>query len=153
MGANQQPNEGSRHDHLARPDRLTVANAVTKAAGRLDILVENPSPRGEAHVTDDDNVDALDQWLTDAASELITEPFELLNFAARAMRQRSRGVIVLLTSESDKRKELAELTPVGRLQTVAELGNVIGFPASRPNPFLTGTTIKIDGGALVSAGV
>jgi len=192
-------------------DRLTVANAVMKAAGRLDILVENPSPRGEAHVTDDDNVDALDQWLTDAASELITEPFELLNFAARAMRQRSRGVIVLLTSESwekpqhgsvyysamraafpclalgaardlapagiqvncvspnyleskeyyppklwsqpDKRKELAELTPVGRLQTAAELGNVIGFLASRPNPFLTGTTIKIDGGALVSAGV
>jgi len=192
-------------------NRLSVANDVIRAEGRLDILIENPSPRGEAHVTDDDNVDALDKWLNDAARELITEPFELLNFAARAMRQRSRGVIILLTSESwekpqhgsvyysamraaypslalgaardlapagiqvncispnyleskeyyppelwsqpEKKKELAGLTPVGRLQTADELGDVIGFLASGPNAFLTGSTIKIDGGALVSAGV
>ena len=75
-------------------NRLSVANDVMKAEGRLDILIENPAPRGEAHVTDDDNVAALDEWLTDAAREVITEPFELLNFAARAMRQRSRGVII-----------------------------------------------------------
>jgi 3-oxoacyl-[acyl-carrier protein] reductase len=192
-------------------DRLSVANDVMKAEGRLDILIENPSPRGEAHVTDDDNVAALDTWLNDAARELIIEPFELLNFAARAMRQQSRGVIVLLTSESwekpqhgsvyysamraaypclalgaardlgpagiqvncvspnfleskeyyppqlwsqpEKKRELAELVPVGRLQTAGELGNLIGFLASGPNPFLTGSTIKVDGGALVSAGV
>ena len=192
-------------------DRLSVARDVIKAEGRLDILIENPSPRGEAHVTDDDNVDALDAWLNDAARELIVEPFELLNFVARAMRQQSRGVIVLLTSESwekpqhgsvyysamraaypclalgaardlapdgiqvncispnfleskeyyppklwdqpEKKKELAELVPVGRLQTAGELGNLIGFLASGPNPFLTGSTIKVDGGALVSAGV
>jgi hypothetical protein len=30
---------------------------------------------------------------------------------------------------------------------------VIGFLASGPNAVLTGSTIKIDGGALVSAGV
>jgi NAD(P)-dependent dehydrogenase (short-subunit alcohol dehydrogenase family) len=79
-------------------DRLSVANDVIRAEGRLDILIENPAPRGEAHVTDDDNVAALDKWLTDAAREVITEPFELLNFAARAMRQRSRGVIIFFTS-------------------------------------------------------
>jgi 3-oxoacyl-[acyl-carrier protein] reductase len=192
-------------------DRLSVANDVVKAEGRIDILIENPAPRGEAHVTDDDNVDALNAWLNDAARELIVEPFELLNFTARAMRQQSRGVIVLLTSESwekpqhgsvyysamraaypclalgaardlapdgiqvncispnflesneyyppklwnqpEKKKELAELVPVGRLQTAGELGNLIGFLASGPNPFLTGSTIKVDGGALVSAGV
>jgi 3-oxoacyl-[acyl-carrier protein] reductase len=192
-------------------DRLSVANDVINAEGRLDVLVENPSPRGEAHVTDDNNVDALDSWLNDAARELIVEPFELLNFAARAMRKQSRGVIVLLTSESwekpqhgsvfysamraaypclalgaardlapdgiqvncvspnfleskeyyppqlwdqpEKKKELATLVPVGRLQTAGELGNLIGFLASGPNPFLTGSTIKVDGGALVSAGV
>jgi 3-oxoacyl-[acyl-carrier protein] reductase len=192
-------------------DRLSVASDVMKAEGRLDILIENPSPRGEAHVTDDDDVAALDAWLNDAARELIVEPFKLLNFAARAMRQQSRGAIVLLTSESwekpqhgsvyysamraaypclalgaardlgpdgiqvncispnfleskeyyppqiwsqpEKQKELAELVPVGRLQTADELGNLIGFLASGPDPFLTGSTIKVDGGALVSAGV
>jgi len=192
-------------------DRLSVANDDIRAEGRIDILIENPSPRGEAHVTDDDNADALDKWLNDAARELIIEPFELLNFVSRAMRKQSRGVIAMLTSESwekpqrgsvyysamraaypclalgaardlapagiqvncispnyleskeyyppklwnqpEKKKELSMLTPIGRLQTANELGNVIGFPASGPNPFLTGSTIKIDGGALVSAGV
>ena len=192
-------------------NRLSVANDVMKAEGRLDILIENPAPRGEAHVTDDDNVDALDEWLTDAAREVITEPFELLNFAARAMRQRSRGVIIFFTSatwdrpqhgsvyysamraaypclalgaardlapagiqvncvapdfleskeyyppelwnQPEKKKELAELVPVGRLQTADDLGKLISFLASGPTAFLTGDTIKIDGGALVSAGV
>ena len=203
----------SAHDDVIplAGNRMSVANEVVSAEGRLDVLIENPSPRGEAHVTDDDNVDALHSWLDDAARELIVEPFELLNFAARTMRQQSRGVIVLLTSESwekpqhgsvyysamraaypclalgaardlaadgiqvncispnfleskeyyppklwnqpEKQKELAELVPVGRLQTAGELGNLIGFLASGPNPFLTGSTIKVDGGALVSAGV
>jgi 3-oxoacyl-[acyl-carrier protein] reductase len=80
--------------------RLSVANEIIRAEGRLDILIENPSIRGERHVTDDDDVDTLDTWLTDAAHELIVEPFQLLNLVARTMRQRSRGVIVLITSES-----------------------------------------------------
>lgn len=80
--------------------RLSVANEIIRAEGRLDILVENPSIRGERHVTDDDAVDTLDTFLTDAANELIVEPFQLLNFVARTMRQRSRGVIILITSES-----------------------------------------------------
>jgi NAD(P)-dependent dehydrogenase (short-subunit alcohol dehydrogenase family) len=54
--------------------------------------------RGERHVTDDD--DRLDTFFTYAAHELIVEPFQLLDFVARTMRQRSRGVIVLITSES-----------------------------------------------------
>jgi 3-oxoacyl-[acyl-carrier protein] reductase len=58
-----------------------------------------------------------------------------------------------LWDQPEKKQELAELVPVGRLQTAAELGNLIGFLASGPNPFLTGSTIKVDGGALVSAGV
>jgi 3-oxoacyl-[acyl-carrier protein] reductase len=188
-------------------DRLSVANEVIRAEGQLDILVENPSIRGERHATDDDNVDVLDQWLKDAAHELIVEPFQLVNFAARTMRQKSKGAIVLITSESwekpqhgsvwysamraafpslalgaardlapagiqvncvspnyleskeyyppevwgqpDKKQELAEIVPVGRLNTAAELGNLIGFLASGPTAFLTGSTIKIDGGALV----
>jgi hypothetical protein len=44
-------------------NRLSVANDVIRAEGRLDILIENPSPRGEAHVTDDDNVEGR-QWRT-----------------------------------------------------------------------------------------
>jgi NAD(P)-dependent dehydrogenase (short-subunit alcohol dehydrogenase family) len=63
-------------------------------------LIENPSIRGERHVTDDDDVDTLDTFLTDAAHELIVEPFQLLNFMARTMCQRSRGMIILITSES-----------------------------------------------------
>jgi NAD(P)-dependent dehydrogenase (short-subunit alcohol dehydrogenase family) len=188
-------------------DRLTVANEVLKAEGRLDILVENPSIRGERHVTDDDNVGSLRKWLADAANELIVEPLQLLNFAAKARRQRSGGAVVLITSESwekpqrgsvfysamraafpslalgaardlapagiqvncvspnylesveyyppeiwsqpEKKKELAAIVPVGRLNTAEELGKLIGFLASRPTEFLTGSTIKIDGGALV----
>lgn len=187
--------------------RLSVAHQVVSAEGRLDVLVENPSIRGERHVTDDDDVDLLDKWLTDAAQELIVEPFELVNFAARTMRQRSRGAIVLITSESwekpqhgsvfysamraafpslalgaardlapegiqvncispnyleskeyyppelwsqpEKKKELAAIVPVGRLNTAGELGNLIGFLAGGPTAFLTGSTIKIDGAALV----
>jgi 3-oxoacyl-[acyl-carrier protein] reductase len=203
----------SAHDDVIplTGDRLSVANDVIKAEGRIDILIENPSPRGEAHVTDDDNVEALDAWLNDSARELIVEPFKLLNFVAREMRKQAHGAIVLLTSESwekpqhgsvyysamraaypclalgaardlgaagiqvncispnfleskeyyppqiwsqpDKQKELASLVPVGRLQTADELGSLIGFLASGPDPFLTGSTIKVDGGALVSAGV
>lgn len=89
-------------------NRLSVANDVIRAEGRLDILIENPAPRGEAQVTDDDNVDALDAWLNDAARELIVEPFELLNFVARAMRKQSRGVIILLTLESGPIRGSAE---------------------------------------------
>lgn len=187
--------------------RLTVANEIIRAEGRLDILIENPSIRGERHVTDDDDVDTLDTFLTDAAHELIVEPFQLLNFVARTMRQRSRGVIILITSESwekpqrgsvfysamraafpslalgaardlapagiqvncispnyleseeyyppelwsrpEMKKELAAVVPVGRLNTAGELGNLIGFLAGGPTAFLTGSTIKIDGGALV----
>jgi NAD(P)-dependent dehydrogenase (short-subunit alcohol dehydrogenase family) len=188
-------------------NRLSVAGEVMKAEGRLDILIENASIRGEPHATDDDDQDALTTWLSDAVHELVVEPFKLVNFAARAMRQRSQGVIVLITSETrdkpqhgsvfysamraafptlalgaardlapagiqvncvspnylesreyyppelwsqpEKKKELAEIVPVGRLNTAGELGNLIGFLASGPTAFLTGSTIKIDGGALV----
>ena len=192
-------------------DRLSVAKDVLKTEGRLDILVENPAPRGEAHATDDDNTEALDKWLDDAAREVITEPFKLLNFAARTMRQQSRGVIIFFTSatwdrpqhgsvyysamraaypclalgaardlgaagvqvncvapdfleskeyyppklwnQPEKKKELEELVPVGRLQTAEDLAKLISFLASGPTAFLTGDLIKIDGGALMSAGV
>lgn len=187
--------------------RLSVADQIIQVEGQLDILVENPSIRGERHTTDDDDVDTLDKWLNDAAFELIVEPFELVNLAARSMRERSRGAIVLITSESwekpqhgsvfysamraafpsfalgaardlgpagvqvncispnylesreyyppalwsqpEKQKELAAAVPVGRLNTAGELGTLIGFLAGGPTAFLTGSTIKIDGGALV----
>ncbi|HEY1005407.1 MAG TPA: hypothetical protein VGD83_37835, partial [Streptosporangiaceae bacterium] len=58
-----------------------------------------------------------------------------------------------LWNRPEKKKELAELVPVGRLQTADDLWKLISFPASGPTAFLTGDTIKIDGGALVSASV
>ena len=192
--------------HLAG-NRLSALDEVVRAAGRLDILVENASVRGERHTADDDDTHGLDKWLGDAASELVVEPFQLLNRVARVMRQQSGGSIVLITSESyekpqhgsvfysamraafpslalgaardlasagirvncispnylesneyyppevwnqpEKKKEIAAIVPVGRLNTAAELGELIGFLASSGPEFLTGSTVKIDGGALV----
>jgi len=55
----------------------------------------------------------------------------------------------LESSTPEKKKELAEVVPVGWLNTAEELGNLIGFLAGGPTEFLTGSTIKIDGDALV----
>ena len=57
------------------------------------------------------------------------------------------------TTDCDHLAELAELVPVGRLQTAGDLAKLITFLASGPTAFLTGDLIKIDGAALMSAGV
>jgi NAD(P)-dependent dehydrogenase (short-subunit alcohol dehydrogenase family) len=49
-----------------------------------------------------------------------------------------------LWSRPEKKKELAALVPVGRLNTAVELGNLIDLLAGGPTQFLTGSTTKID---------
>jgi 3-oxoacyl-[acyl-carrier protein] reductase len=52
-------------------------------------------------------------------------------------------------NQPEKKKELEAIVPVGRLDTYREVGNVVRFLVDGNTPFLTGSTIKIDGGALV----
>ncbi|MGL6234769.1 MAG: SDR family oxidoreductase [Segniliparus sp.] len=186
--------------------REEVLAEVLRREGRIDTLVENPTIRGERYVTEDANTEKLDGWLDDAARELITEPFKLLNRVSKHMNDHEGGAIILVTSESwmkpqrgsvyysamraalpslalgsardvapkvqvnclslnylqseeyypaaiwstpEKLKELAERVPVGRLNTDQDLAKVVAFLASASTPFLTGSTIKVDGAALV----
>ncbi|WP_019201195.1 SDR family oxidoreductase [Tsukamurella sp. 1534] len=51
--------------------------------------------------------------------------------------------------QPEKKKELAAIVPMGRLDTYREVANVVRFLIDGKTQFLTGSTIKIDGGALV----
>lgn len=188
-------------------DRLRVAQQAVDQAGRIDVYIENSVAVGERHLTDDNDADALAEWLGGAAEEMVVEPCKLLNFVSRIMRDQKSGSVVLFGSESwfkpqhgsayysamraiapsmalgaardlgrhgiqvnsitpnylvsdeyypakvwdtpEKKKELAQIVPLGRLNTNRELANLVLFLIDAKTPFLTGSNIKIDGGALV----
>lgn len=52
-------------------------------------------------------------------------------------------------NQPEKKRQLQEIVPMGRLDTHREVGNVVRILVDGKTPFLTGSTIKIDGGALV----
>lgn len=53
-------------------------------------------------------------------------------------------------SEEDVARESAASIPAGRYGTAAEFGSVVAFLASAPASYLTGSIIRVDGGAIRS---